>query len=86
MIRCLIYYAASREDLQGCFVPACCVPSLASAGTSHRSAASELITAALVQTHQIGFGLRHDKSPQTESVLKQTTGCLCPALTTADQS
>lgn len=49
-------------------------------------AASELITAALIQTHQIGFGLCHNKSPQTELVLKQTTGCLCSTVTIAEQS
>lgn len=58
-------YPARQEDLQGCFVPGCCVPSLSCAG-----AASELITAALVLTHQIRFGLCHDKSSQQETKMK----------------
>lgn len=74
MIFCLIYYAASREDLQRCFVPGCCVPTLW-ASTSHRSAALELITAALIQTHQIRFGPSRDKSPQPEPTWNTTTGC-----------
>lgn len=93
MIRNLIDYTARREDLQGCFVPACCMrflpplpspPLLCPPGTSHRSEATELITAALVQSHQIGFSLSHNKSPKTESGLKQTTGCLCLALKPAN--
>lgn len=63
MICCLIYYAASRDCLQGCFVPACCVPSSSSARTSHSRAVSQLITVALVQIHQhsAGDGINHHR-------------------------
>lgn len=74
MICCLIYYAASQEDLLGCFVPGCWLAVFAPlpAQTSHSSTVQELITAPLVPTHQIRSGLRHNKSSQPERTSSNT--------------